>query len=318
MEKNFGIVITCYPGDAHFAQASYMSVRYFLGPDIPICFIVDGDPVCLGEVLTDKNVTTLVREDVVDSRLKETGFGWGFTKMVGLWHSPFKESLYLDADAIVWGDVVHSYYKDGYDFIVDQQKTYADAEIAFWFFAPQEIVKYYPDFDFTKFRARYACTGTFFARRRTIDLQDWYDIAMLQKRDPNVFLFGGEMGPLNFLWAYGCQRESVRILSVKYQVIPVDHEDNELRQYYSPEALLANRIKPAVIHFCGKKPNIFTRSVKVASMNFFRKRYLLEKAKLSPCRALLLMAWQDIRFVFVPWLKRGVSKVKKLIGLITN
>lgn len=60
------------------------------------------------------------------------------------------------------------------------------------------------------------------------------------------------MGPLNFLWAYGCQRELLRIFSVKYQVIPVDHEDSELRQYYSPEALLANRIKPAVIHFCGK------------------------------------------------------------------
>lgn len=60
------------------------------------------------------------------------------------------------------------------------------------------------------------------------------------------------MGPLNFLGAYGCQHESLRILSVNYQVIPVDHEDNELRQYYSHEALFANRIKPAVIHFCGK------------------------------------------------------------------
>lgn len=51
-------------------------------------------------------------------------------------------------------------------------------------------------------------------------------------------------------------------------------------------------------------------------MNYFRKRYLLEKAKLSPWRALLLMAWQDICFVLVPWLRRGVSKVKNLLGLI--
>ncbi|SFL47166.1 hypothetical protein SAMN05421830_102324 [Desulfomicrobium norvegicum] len=318
MEKKFGVVITCYPGDVHFAQASYMSVCHFLGPETRVCFIVDGDPGCLGEVLRDENVTTLTRQDVVDPRLQATGFGWGFTKMVGFWHSPFEESLYLDADAIVWGNVIEQFYKHGYDFIVDQQKSYSDAEIAFWFFAPQEIVKHYPDFDFAQFRARYACTGTFFARRGALDLQEWYDIAMLQKCDPDVFLFGGEMGPLNFLWAYGCQRELLRILSVKYQVIPVDHEDSELRQYYSPEALRANRIKPAVLHFCGKKPNIFTRSVKVASMNYFRKRYLLEKAKLSPWRAQLLMAWQDIRFVLVPWLRRGVSKVKKLLGLIPN
>lgn len=318
MEKSFGVVITCYPGDVHFAQASYMSVRYFLGPDMPICFVVDGDPVCLGEVLTDANVTTLTRNDVVDSRLKETGFGWGFTKMVGLWHSPFKEALYLDADAIVWGNVIENFYKHGYDFIVDQQKSYSDTEIAFWFFAPQEIVKYYPDFDFAQFRDRYACTGTFFARRGALDLQEWYDIAMLQKRDPNVFLFGGEMGPLNFLWAYGCQRKSLRIFSDKYQVIPVDHDDIELQEYYSPEALRANRVRPAVIHFCGKKPNIFSRSAKVASMNFFRKRYLLQMVKLSPWRALLLMAWQDVRFVFVPWLRRGVSKVRQLCARISH
>ena len=162
MSEDFGIVITCFPGDAHFAQASYLSVRQFLGADMPICFIVDGDPQCLGRVLKDPNVQTLTREAVTDSRLHATGFGWGFTKMVGFWHSPFTESLCLDADAMVWGDVVQSYYEPGYDFIIDQQRSYPDEEIDFWFFSTKNIQKYYPHFDYTLFRERYACTGTFF------------------------------------------------------------------------------------------------------------------------------------------------------------
>lgn len=311
MSEDFGVVITCFPGDAYFAQASYLSVRQFLGPDIPICFIVDGDPQCLGRVLQDPKVQTLTHTAVTDSRLRDTGFGWGFTKMVGFWHSPFTESLCLDADALVWGNVIQNYYKPSYDFIIDQQRSYTDEEIDFWFFSTKNIQKHYAHFDYKLFRDRYACTGTFFMRRGAIPLDEWYEAAMLQKNTQGIFPFGGEMGPLNFLWAYGAQRETLKIRSVTYQIIPVDHSDAELRRYYSPEALESGDIKPAVLHFCGKKPHIFSHSPKVAVMNYFRRRYLMEIDRLSAVQATLLMGIQDFRFVLIPWLKRGVHKLKK-------
>ena len=62
---------------------------------------------------------TLTRQNVLDQRFKATGFGWGFTKMMGFLHSLFEESLYLDADAIAWGNVGERFFKNGYDFIVD-------------------------------------------------------------------------------------------------------------------------------------------------------------------------------------------------------
>lgn len=65
------------------------------------------------------------------------------------------------------------------------------------------------------------------------------------------------MGPLNFLWAYGAQKGTLNIRSVTYQIIPVDHSDAELRQYYSPESMKAGCIKPAVLHFCGKSRMFF-------------------------------------------------------------
>ena len=313
MLADFGVVITCFPGDVHFAQASYLSVRQFLGSDMPICFIVDGDPQCLGRVLQDPNVQTLTRDAVTDQRLHATGFGWGFTKMVGFWHSPFAESLCLDADALVWGNVVESYYTPGHDFIIDQQRSYTDEEIDFWFFSTKKIQMHYPQFDYKLFRDRYACTGTFFMRRGAISLEDWYEAAMLQKNTKKIFSCFGEMGPLNFLWAYAAQRGSLNIRSVAYQVIPVDHSDEELRQYYSLEALEAGRIKPAVLHFCGKKPHIFSRSPKVAVMNYFRRRYLTEVEGLSGLHAALRMGIQDVRFVLIPWLKRGMRKVKRML-----
>ena len=201
MMEDFGVVITCFPGDAHFAQASYLSVRQFLGPDMPICFIVDGDPQCLGRVLHDPKVQTLTRKAVTDSRLHDTGFGWGFTKMVGFWHSPFNENLCLDADALVWGEVVQSYYEEGYDFIIDKQRIYTNEEIDFWFFSTQNIRKYYPLFDHDAFRWRYACTGNFFIRPRAMPLCVWHEAAMLPENTLETLPPGGEM----------CARNRVRV-----------------------------------------------------------------------------------------------------------
>lgn len=46
----------------------------------------------------------------------------GFTKMaLDFGTVPLVESLCLDADALVWGNVVESYYTPGYDFIIRDQ-----------------------------------------------------------------------------------------------------------------------------------------------------------------------------------------------------
>ena len=110
-------------------------------------------------------------------------------------------------------------------------------------------------------------------RRDAIPLEEWHEAAMLQKNTQEVFPFGGEMGPLNFLWAYGAQRGTLKIRSVTYQIIPVDHSDAELRQYYSIEAQEGGHMKLAVLHFLGKKPHIISRSHKEEVMKQFPHSY---------------------------------------------
>ena len=44
--------------------------------------------------------------DVADDQLRRRSYGYGLTKMIVLWESPFERFLYLDADTIVWGNLL--------------------------------------------------------------------------------------------------------------------------------------------------------------------------------------------------------------------
>ena len=80
--SSFGIVIATCKTDSHYAQASFWSIRHFLGPDMPVCFIVDGDATLLGSVRNDPQVSVLDRNSVANTWLREHCFGWGTTKMI--------------------------------------------------------------------------------------------------------------------------------------------------------------------------------------------------------------------------------------------
>ena len=141
------------------------------------------------------------------------------------------------------------------------------------------------------------------------DLQEKMRLAASQTE---LFHFGGEMGFLNLMIFQAAQRGALAVHSVDYQTIPVDTDDALLRERYSPQAVARHQQADAVVHFCGKKAHIFTRSPKVALMNYFRLRYLLEAEQYSILRAISVMMRQDVRSVFVPLVKRGCRKIMRL------
>lgn len=310
MHHDFGIVIACFPGDAHFAQASYMSIRHFLGPDIPICFVVDGDPQCLGRVLTHAGVSTLCKNTISNQWLRDNSFGWGLTKMVAFYEAPFERFLYLDADALVWGNVL-SYDDSAADMVTDRQHSYTDSEINFWFFNTQKVEKLFGDFDWKSYRDKYFCTGTYFSRKGIFPLAEYQNLLGHMRSDPQLFAFG-EMGLLNFMIFRAAQHKNLWVTSKNYQVIPIDHSDTQLTDNYSPTVVGSPVKRAAVMHFCGKKAHTFTTSPKVAVMNYFRKRYLTEVEELTATQANLRMARQDILFVLFPYCKRGLRKIKRI------
>lgn len=226
---------------------------------------------------------------------------------------PFEHFLYLDADTIVWGDLLGTVKDLEYDFVVDQQHSYSDAEIAQWFFDPAKLLRHYPDFNYSAFRGNYACNGTFFARRGALDLELYKQAYAIQQQDDSVF-YPADMGIWNFLVFYSAQKYDLHVLSKQYQVIPVDHATRELRDDYSPLTLERRKTPPpAVIHFCGKKAHIFSISPKVTAMNYFRLRYLTEHEGLSLDQAYKIMAKEDMLYVFKPKAKKGLAKLRRLL-----
>ena len=95
----------------------------------------------------------------------------------------------------------------------------------------------------------------------------------------------------------------------------ISSQNKELLEYYSPQSLQAGKpTRPAVLHFCGKKAHIFSRSPKVAAMNHFRLRYLTEHEGLSKRQAYMTMAKEDMLYVFKPKAKKGWAKLLRLLN----
>jgi len=312
---SFGIVIACCKTDIHYAKACLHSIRYFLR-DVPVCLLVDGPASLCGSIKKhDPHIIVLSNDSLENPWLRKACRGLGHTKMAALWEAPFDVCLYLDADTCVWGDIFSIIPDAGYDLIIDQQKSYSDEEIGFWFFDSQKLAVHFPDFDYGAYRDRYACSGTFFFRRGAMDLRAYQRAWALQQEDSKLF-FIGEMGIWNFLVFHGVQKKELRVHSMQFQVIPVDHMEEEMLLEYAPRALQEGKnLKPAVLHFCGKKAHVFTRSVRVATMNHFRLQYLQQIEGLPRWKALWQMVSEDIQYVFWAKGKRGVKKLMRLIKI---
>src|SRR5262249_16943493 len=115
--------------------------------------------------------------------------------------------------------------------------------------------------------------------------------------------------------------------NMQFQVVPVDHTEEEMRLEYSPLCLTGKKpLKPAVLHFCYPKAHIFTRSARVATMNHFRLQHLLRIEGLPRSKALCRMDLEDIQHIFWPkgkhifwakWAKgkRGLRKLMRLMKI---
>jgi hypothetical protein len=258
--------------------------------------------------------------------------------MAALWEAPFDACLYLDADTCVWGDILSIIPDAEYDVIIIRdrgfgdsalQGAYSDKEITNYFFNPQKLLVHFPEFDYGAYRDRYACSGTFFFRRGVMNLAAYQQAWALQQEDRDFFRLY-EQGIWNFLVFHGVQNKVLRIQSMPFQVIPCDHPEEEMRLEYSPLCLTEKKpLKPAVLHYAGKKPDIFMRSARVATMNYFRLQYLLQMEGLPRWKALWRMALEDIQYrpmckyiffwpMYIFWAKwaKGKRGLRKLMRLM--
>lgn len=312
--EDFGIIIACCDQDYLFAKGCCASIRYFLG-DVPICLLIDGS-FSVAPLEKSYGVRVINHDTVSNQFLRQKSFGWGKTKMIAFWESPWSNFMVLDADTIVWGNVLKFANFNDFDFVIDQPTSnYSDADITEYFFDIPGVEKHFSNFNWQQYRHRYFCTGTFFAKRGIFSLDEYIEILDFVARHPGVFKYG-EMGFLNFMIFRAAQEGRARVQNIDSQFLVPDFDQNLLRKRFpvKESGLQVEGDDATVIHWCGPKPTLTTSKVYSEPMNFCRLKCQEDAWGKTGLEAEITLRYEDLQRVFYVYKNKFKKKFRQLIG----
>ncbi|MBF2066310.1 MAG: hypothetical protein IGS39_18110 [Calothrix sp. C42_A2020_038] len=310
--KDFGIIIACSNQDYALAKGCCASIRYFIG-DVPICLIVDG--TFSTEILEKTYGVKIINRNNVSSQvLSERSFGFGLTKMIAFWESPWKHFLYLDADTIIWFNVLKFANFKEFDVIIDKPRyERPDEDICSFFFDTKGIEKYYPNFDWNKHRQHYFCTGTFFGSRDIFSLDEYVEILNLISHEPKLF-FPGEQGFLNFMLCRAADEGRIRLGQESIQLLTPDFELQSLsKRFPLSQGRPLYQHEDVVIHWCGpNKPTSNTTKIYSEPMNFSRRKFLYDAFNETGIKAKIKLNIEDIQLHLSRYKNKIIRRSKSL------
>jgi len=308
---DFGIIVICCDQDYSFAKGVCASVRYFLG-DIPICLLVDGD-FSVEDTQKAYGVKVINRRNVRHEVLKQRSFGWGITRMIAFWESPFKRFLIVDADVAIWGNVLkYANYKD-YDLILDQPcYDYTYEMISHYFLNVPAMEKHFPDF---QWRDRpFVCPAVVYGTRDIFPLEEYVEILDFMDHNPDVLRFG-DMGFFNFMLFRAADQGRLRLGQANMQVLVPDFNRKLIERLYAMDVTgpAPGNAEAKVIHWCGPKPTMYTWKTYAAPMKFFRRKFLKDAHGKTGLAAEFTLWKEDIQRAILVYTRKLKKKFKKLL-----
>ena len=117
-------------------QATLASIRYYC-PEVPICLVADG-VFDVSDLVAEYNVSVLRIPDLPSAEMRQLIAGNHRAKLAAMWEGPFEFYVWLDSDAIVWGDFTPQVRTD-----VDFQIFWDDTPIG-----PEEVPEWLRHFYF--------------------------------------------------------------------------------------------------------------------------------------------------------------------------
>jgi hypothetical protein len=260
---DFGFMTGCHAGDKFMVQATLASMKHFC-PEIPICLVVDGD-FDVSDLEKDYDVIVLRVSELPSEEMRNLMSGNGRAKLAAMWEGPFEFYVWLDSDAIVWGDFTPQVRRD-----VDFQIFWSDidipadaTEIPPWLphfqFDPQKLRNFDPEFDWRG--NAYFCSGAFACKRDVIPFKKWIEAELWGKEIPGLFGDFYEQPLLNYFVHAMTQRGEIKSTMTNLQDIWGHHGKEELmRDCLGAGWQFPTQIRrPRVAHFCGRKPFLFYR-----------------------------------------------------------
>jgi len=189
MQAPFGFVTGCHAGDKFMFQATLASMRHYC-PNMPICLTVDGD-FDVSDLEKEYDLIVLRVSELPSEGMRNLVSGNGRAKLAAMWEGPFDFYVWLDSDAIVWGDF-SSQVRTDVDFQVfwSEISISADAtQIPEWlphfYFDPQKLRRFDAEFDWRG--NAYFSSGAFGCRRAAIPFGKWTEAECWSKETPGLF-----------------------------------------------------------------------------------------------------------------------------------
>ena len=263
-------------------QATLASMRHFC-PQIPICLVVDGS-FDVSDLESEYGLIVLRISELPSKEMRNLMSGNGRAKLAAMWQGPFEFYVWLDSDAIVWGNFTPQVRTD-----VDFQVFWSDisipadaTEIPPWllhfFFDPQKLRNFDPEFDWRG--NAYFSSGAFACRREVIPFEKWLEAELWGRETPGLFGDFYEQPLLNYFVHSMTQRGEIRSTMSDLQHVWVHHGKEELMKdcngagWHFPTEIG----RPRVAHFCGRKPFLsdpkaYSRPFTVARLEHHRRRH---------------------------------------------
>ena len=263
VQAPFGFVTGCHAGDKSMVQATLASMKHFC-PETPICLVVDGS-FDVSDLEREYSVIVLRVSELPSNEMRKLISGNARAKHAAMWEGPFEFYVWLDSDAIVWGDFTPQVRTD-----VDFQIFWSDidipadaTEIPPWLphfqFDPQKLRNFDPEFDWRG--KAYFSAGVFACKRDVIPFEKWMEAELWEKETPGLFGDFADQPLLNYFVHSMTQRGEIKSTMSDLQHIWAHHGKEELMKdcngagWHFPTEIC----RPRVAHFCGRKPFLFDR-----------------------------------------------------------
>jgi len=263
VQAPFGFATGCHAGDKFMVQATLASMKHYC-PDVPICLIVDGD-FDVSDLEKQYDLIVLRLPELASEKMRKLMCGNPRAKHAAMWEGPFEFYVWLDSDAIVWGDFTLQIRTD-----VDFQIFWSEisippdaTEIPPWlphfYFDPHKLRQFDAEFDWRG--NAYFSAGVFACKRDLIPFEQWIEVELWTSKIPGLFGDFSDQPLLNYFVHSMTQRGEITSAISDLQHIWGHHGKEELMQdcaragWHFPKGIA----RPRAAHFCGRKPFLFDR-----------------------------------------------------------
>ncbi len=261
-------------------QATLASIRHYC-PEVPICLLADGN-VEVEDIRRQYDLIVMRPRDLPDKAMARLVAGNYRIKLAAMWEGPFEHYVWIDSDALVWGD-----FTPQVDPNLDFQIFWSEVSIPLDVNeAPPWLPHYY--FDLEKLKNRdldfewrghpYFSAGAYACRRNFVTFHEWMAVEEWNEgKHDSLFRFG-DQGILNYLVHSLGQRRQRKVGCSDLQYLVRHHGREEINQdtegcgWRFPK----NIKRPRVVHFCGQKPHLhnwraYSLAFTIARLEHYRR-----------------------------------------------